>query len=230
MVRRLGEGLWLLDLGLFPPFASNGYLVDDGDVTLVDPGLPYNRPRLRSQLSAAGYEVTDIDRVLVTHFDLEHSGGLGLLTPGFDGPVYMGAEDLAIARGESIPNATHHKGIYHRLVRTMVGIPDEMTVEPVSEGDEIGEFVAFHTPGHNPGHVVYFHDDLRVAFLGDLVWEENGRLTTPFWLDSYDMRGVRESVRDLVERIPPFEIAAVAHGQPLTEDGRRALIDCSARL
>ena len=230
MVRRLGEELWLLNLGLVPPFASNGYLVDDGDLTLVDPGLPYNRPRLRSQLTEAGYELTDLDRVLVTHFDLEHSGGLGLLAPEFDGPAYIGQEDLAIANGGPVPNRTHHKGIYHRLVRTLVGLPDEVRVESVADGDEIGGFVAYHTPGHNPGHFVYYHEEQSAAFLGDLVWEENGQLTPPFWLDSYDMRGVRESIRDLTERVPPFEVAAVAHGQPLLEDGRKALLDCSARL
>ncbi|PSP52222.1 MBL fold metallo-hydrolase [Halobacteriales archaeon QH_3_68_24] len=230
MVRRLGEGLWLLNLGLAPPFASNGYLVDDGDLTLVDPGLPYNRPRLRSQLTEAGYELTDLDRVLVTHFDLEHSGGLGLLAPEFDGPAYIGQADLAIANGGSLPNPTHHKGIYHRLVRSLVGLPEDVRVEPVTDGDEIGGFVACHTPGHNPGHFVYYHEGQSAAFLGDLVWEENGKLTPPFWLDSYDMRGVRESIRDLTERVPPFEVAAVAHGQPLLEDGRKALLDCSARL
>ena len=31
---RLAEGVWLLDLGLVPPLATNGFLVDDGTVTL----------------------------------------------------------------------------------------------------------------------------------------------------------------------------------------------------
>ncbi len=230
MVRRLGEGLWLLNLGLVPPFAANGYLVDDGDLTLVDPGLPYNRPRLRSQLADAGYAVAELDRVLVTHFDLEHSGGLGLLTPEFDGPAYLGQADLAIANGGSPPDPRHHKGLYHRLLRSLVGLPDETSVEAVADGDEIGAFTAYHTPGHTPGHTVYVHEGTDSAFLGDLVWEENGKLTPPFWLDSYDMRGVRESVREFGERVPPFEVAAVAHGAPLIEDGRRALLDCSARL
>jgi glyoxylase-like metal-dependent hydrolase (beta-lactamase superfamily II) len=77
--------------------------------------------------------------------------------------------------------------------------------------------------------MVYLHES-GVAFLGDLVWEDGGRLTPPFWLDSYDMRGVHESIRDLTRRVPPFEVAAMAHGDPITTNGRRALLDCSARL
>ena len=230
MAQRLREGLWLLDLGLAPPFAANGYLVDDGELTLVDPGLPYNRPRLPTQLADAGYGVADLDRVLLTHFDLEHSGGLRHLPPEFDGPAYLGAADLDIATGGSLPNRRHHKSVYHRLLRAVVGLPDGLRVEAVEDGDEIGGFDAYHTPGHTPGHTVYVHEGVSAAFLGDLVWEERGELTPPFWLDSYDMRGVRESVRRFVQQAPPFEVAAVAHGVPLLEDGRKALLDCSARL
>lgn len=228
MADRLDEGLWLLNLGLVTPFATNGYLVDDGDLTLVDPGLPVNRPRIGTELADAGYDVADVDRVLVTHFDLDHVGGLARLVPEFEGPVYMGAQDLAMATGETDPKRRHHKGLFHRLVRRLFGLPDGPSYEGVEEGTEVGGFRAYHTPGHNPGHTVYHHES-GVAFLGDLVWEEQGRLTPPFWLDSYDMRGVRESIRDLPQRVAPFDVAAVAHGDPITADGHRALVDCSAR-
>ena len=61
MARRLAEGLWLLDLGLVPPFATNCYLVNDGEaVTLVDAGLPVNYPSLATELGRVGYDRTDI--------------------------------------------------------------------------------------------------------------------------------------------------------------------------
>ncbi|MFB6152362.1 MAG: MBL fold metallo-hydrolase [Haloarculaceae archaeon] len=229
MAEQVRDGLWLLDLGLFPPFATNGYLVDDGEVTLVDPGLPWNRPSLRSELADAGYGPGDLDRVLLTHFDLDHSGGLGHLLPEFDGPVYLGADDAAMVRGETDPSSRHHKGVFHRLVRRLYPVPGGIDLVDVADGDEVGGFTAFHTPGHNPGHVVYVHDG-SVAFLGDLVWETDGRLRPPFWLDSYDMRQVRESIRELATRSPAFDVAAVAHGDPITSEGRRALADCSARI
>ena len=229
MARRLTDGVWLLDLGLVPPFAMNGYLIDDGELTLVDPGLPWNRPSLRSEMADAGYAAGDLDRVLVTHFDLDHSGGLRGLPADWRGPVYMGATDAAIARGDTDPKRRHHKGLFHMLVRWLFPLPEGTTLTDVEDGDEIGAFTAYHTPGHNPGHMVYLHES-GVAFLGDLVWEDGGRLTPPFWLDSYDMRGVHESIRDLTRRVPPFEVAAMAHGDPITTNGRRALLDCSARL
>jgi glyoxylase-like metal-dependent hydrolase (beta-lactamase superfamily II) len=253
MARELADGVWLLDVGLVPPLATNAFLLDgsaasgDGDadgtgepptdtgdgegpVTLVDTGLWWNRPGLLAELSDAGYEPTDLDRVCLTHYDLDHITGLGrLLDEGFDGPVYMGRRDVELVRGEWDPPLFHHKGAFHRLARRLVAFPD-VDLRPVDHGDRFGGCTAYHTPGHNHGHVVYLHEGLSVACLGDLVWEEGGRLTTPFWLDSYEMRRLRESVRRFVEEAPDFEVAAMAHGTPFVTQGHAAMADLVAEL
>ncbi|WP_135303028.1 MBL fold metallo-hydrolase [Haloarcula amylovorans] len=229
MVRRLREGVWLLELGLVPPFMSNAYLVDgsvlDGDgngLTLVDTGLWWNEPTIVEELAGIGYGPADIDRVLVTHYDLDHVGGLNRLVPEFDGPVYVGQEDLALLDGGADPPLFHHKGLFHRVSRQLSRLPD-VDWRPLAEGDSIAGFSAYHTPGHNPGHLVYHHGAASTAFLGDLVWEEAGGLTTPFWGDSYDMGRLRESVRGLASRIPAFDVAAMGHGEPLLSGGSDAL-------
>jgi glyoxylase-like metal-dependent hydrolase (beta-lactamase superfamily II) len=231
MARRLTDGLWLLDVGLLPPVGSKVYLVDEGDdggVTLVDAGLFVNYPSLRSELAATGYAASDVDRVLVTHYDIDHVGGLARLS-GFDGPVYMGAEDVALLRGERAPTWLHHKAAFHRIARLVWNLRGRR-LEPVEDGQRIGNFTAFHTPGHNPGHTVYVHEGLGAAFLGDLVWGDQAGLTTPFWLDSYDMRELRQSIRSFVDRAPPFELALVAHGTAVLEDGDDALRGLADRL
>jgi len=68
-----------------------------------------------------------------------------------------------------------------------------------------------------------------VAFLGDLVWESAGRLTTPEWFDSYDMAQLRESVQQLVGTAPGFEVAAMGHGNPIVGCGSQALADLAGR-
>ncbi|MDS0276394.1 MBL fold metallo-hydrolase [Halomicroarcula sp. S1AR25-4] len=236
MVRRLSEGVWLLELGLFPPLASNAYLVDesafDGEsdaLTLVDTGLWWNEPTIVDELAAVGYGPADLDRVLLTHYDLDHVGGLNRLVPEFDGPVSVGTDDLALLEGHVDPELLHHKGLFHRASRRLFPLPD-LVLEPVADGDAIGGFTAYHTPGHNPGHVVYHHADASAAFLGDLVWEDDGDLTTPFWGDSYDMNRLRRSIADLSARIPPFEIAAMGHGDPLTVGGDDALRTLASRV
>jgi glyoxylase-like metal-dependent hydrolase (beta-lactamase superfamily II) len=254
MADELAEGVWLLDLGLVPPLATNGFLIDDArrevpstdaetadggdesatdgtasDVTLIDTGLFWNLNSLREELAAAGYAVADIDRVLLTHYDLDHTGGLRDIAAELSGPVYIGEADGRLVAGENQPNAFHHKGLFHRIVRRLFPLPDTAEVRHVRNGDGIGRFTAYHTPGHNPGHTVYVHDS-GVAFLGDLVWEEEGELTPPFWLDSYDMRDVRESIRRFADGAPTFEVACMGHGTPLTSGGSDALERLVAKL
>jgi glyoxylase-like metal-dependent hydrolase (beta-lactamase superfamily II) len=106
--------------------------------------------------------------------------------------------------------------------------PGALTYHPVDDGDRIGGFRAFHTPGHNPGHTVYLHEELGAAFLGDLAWSEDGELTIPVWLDSYDIEEIRESVRWFASASPRFDMACVAHGPPILDGGYdafRALAD-----
>ncbi|MFB6179787.1 MAG: MBL fold metallo-hydrolase [Halorientalis sp.] len=244
MAKQLANGVWLLELGLVPPLATNAYLVDDtggppvqaqgnvpdggtdtaGEtgVTLIDTGLFWNLQSIRDELADAGYTIDDIDRVLLTHYDLDHTTGLNRIADDLRGPVYLGTEDARLVDGDDDPNAYHHKGLFHRIARKIAPLPDGVTVERVEDGDRIGRFTAYHTPGHNPGHTVYVHDD-GAAFLGDLVWEEDGELTPPFWLDSYDMRELRESIRAFAGRSGDFELACMGHGTPMTSGGRDAV-------
>lgn len=237
-MRRLRADVWLLELGWPAPLDANAYLIDDaidpetdeegdGDVTLIDAGLRYSRRSLRDELADAGYAPNDIDRVLLTHYDLDHTGGLD--TVSLDCPVYIGARDIALIEDRRPIPLAHHKGLFHRFARSVFPLPDDIDRRSINDTDRIGRFTAYHTPGHNPGHMVYIHD-AGVGFLGDLVWETDGELTTPFWGDSYDMRRLRESVIRLARRCPPFELACMGHGKPFTEDGSEKLQELADRL
>ncbi|WP_248907080.1 MBL fold metallo-hydrolase [Halocatena marina] len=254
-MRRLRADVWLLELGWAAPLGSNAYLIDDGidpetgersermdsgtsdnerggggdegEVTLIDTGLRYSRRSLREELAAAGYEPADIDRVLLTHYDLDHTGGLDTIS--VDCPVYLGERDIALLEGERPLPLAHHKGLFHRFARRFFPLPADIDLRSVSDGERIGRFTAYHTPGHNPGHMVYIHD-AGAAFLGDLVWENDGELTTPFWGDSYDMRRLRESVKKLARDSSSFDLICTGHGAPFTEDGHDKLQELADQL
>lgn len=219
----LAPGLHRLDLGWPAPLGTTAYLVEYGDLTLVDAGFPRNAPSLRAEIADAGHAVTEIDRVLITHYDLDHLGGLSRLAPDLTAPVYLGRADLELLRGDGDPPLLHHKGLFHRGLRAVYGPPETLSYRPVEDGDCIGGFRAFHTPGHNPGHTVYVHGELGGAFLGDLAWGEDGGLTIPVWLDSYDVEEIKESVKWFASVAPNFDLACVAHGPPILEGGDDAL-------
>ena len=225
MTREIVEGVWLLDVAWPEPIGANAYLVDDGDLTLVDAGVPLPRRSLVSEVRNAGYAPSEIDRVLLTHYDIDHVGGLARVD--LDVPTYLGRPDIRLVRRAWSPPWRHHKGAFHRLVCRLYPLSGT-DLEPVSDGDRIGGFRAFHTPGHNPGHTVFKHPESGVAMLGDLVWSTDGGFVSPPWIDSYDTDRIAESVARIAGE--DFEIACPGHGPPVETGTKAALSALAAEL
>lgn len=224
MVTRLGDGVWWVDL-----LGVNAYLVDDaGTLTLVDAGFPWSGRRIAAAATALGRAVGDIDRVLVTHYDVDHVGSLGRLET-LDATVHVGREDAPPVRRQELPPVSNRKGLLQRAVDWWRSTPD-LPVEPVEDGDRIGGFTARHAPGHTPGHTVFESERHDAAFLGDLVMESGGRLVPTPWFICRNAARNRETIRDIRRRLAQFEIAAVGHGVPFVEGGDRRLAECARRL
>jgi glyoxylase-like metal-dependent hydrolase (beta-lactamase superfamily II) len=224
MVTELADGVWWYDFR-----GVNAYLVDDGGtLTLVDSGTPLARRRLILGLDEAGYDPSDVDRVLLTHYDPDHVGGIGRLD-WLDTTVYVGSLDRPLVTGEQRPSVRSRKGLVQRFSGPLLSAPSA-DVEAVEDGDTVGSFTVYHTPGHTRGHVCYISESLSVAFLGDLVREEDGRLEPSPWVLSEDRTQVEESIRRLAEEAPPFEVAAMGHGVPFVENGSERLAELVDRL
>ncbi|MDY7081499.1 MAG: MBL fold metallo-hydrolase, partial [Halobacteria archaeon] len=155
MTTELRDGVWQIKLRALPGWIINSYLVDDdGTLTLIDAGMPWNASDIRAGVEDAGYDLEHLERVLITHYDLDHFGGL-LRLSDLDIEVYAGRPDAGFFTGDEKPPLLHHKGAFHRLLRVVT--PD-LEVEPLEDGDDVGGFQAFHTPGHNPGHMAYVNE------------------------------------------------------------------------
>lgn len=224
MATELTDGVWRFELR-----GVSAYLVDDDVLTLVDAGTPWDEAAIREGFADAGVDVADVERVLLTHYDLDHVGTLAALTPELDATVYAGAFDAALLRGDRSPPWRNHKGLIQRLGGLFTTLP-ELEIEAVADGERLGSFTAYHTPGHTPGHVAYVSEELGVALLGDLVSESDGSLSPSEWLISYDTDAVLDSIRDLSARAPPFEVACVGHGDPIASGGSEALDELARRI
>lgn len=223
MVTQLSDDVWWLDLG-----GVNCYLADDdGDLTLVDAGTPFDSGDIMREVRDAGYSINDVDRVLITHYDFDHVGALARLP--LQAPIYVGEADAPLVSGADAPDWHNHKGAFQRVAGTLLSRPDT-EVHPVADGDEIGSFTAYATPGHSPGHLAYVSESLSAAFLGDLVFEDHGKLTASAWAMSYDTEAVHDSILSLQSRAPDFEIAAMGHGIPFYRDGSDRLTELTESL
>ena len=221
----LGDGIWRIRLRGIEPAGVNAYLIDDGEITLIDVGMVWDSSQLDRGIRELGFELQDIDRILLTHFDIDHVGGL-LRLSDIGAPVYLGRADLGIMSRSDDPPCPSHKGFVHRLLRRFITPPQQ--IKAIDDGQQIGNFTALHTPGHNPGHMVYIHQKCDFAAVGDLVRSNGKSLHPMYWFDSYDLDMLRQSVRKLSDRIPPLEIIAPGHGPPILNNGHSELARLAA--
>ncbi|MEF8808190.1 MBL fold metallo-hydrolase [Natronomonas sp.] len=213
MVTELRDGVWWYEAS-----GVNAYFVADGDgVTLVDAGTPFDTLTVETAVEEAGFGLGDIERILVTHYDIDHVGSIAKLA--IDAPVYIGRADAPFLTGETQPFPRNIKRFTQFVAGPFVPEVAADRVHPVADGDAIGGFSAYHTPGHTPGHTAYVHGDLEAAFLGDLVIERGGELRPAPWFICDDPDAVERSIESFAAAAPEFEVAAMGHGIPFKRGG-----------
>lgn len=106
-----------------------------------------------------------VERILLTHGHIDHAGGAKQLAARLSVPIEgpHQADDFWI---QGMPSQSR-----------MFGFPDVEAFEPqrwLVDGDNvmIGEarLEVIHAPGHTPGHVVFFHPETRMAWVGDVLF------------------------------------------------------------
>lgn len=190
-----------LDLKLLPvtPFAQNCSLLYDVDTmegVLIDPGG--EAERLKSTIEDMGITLKEM---WLTHGHLDHAGAADELREAFDVKVIgPHKDDQFWMDGISDQWAQYgHAGMGKNVT------PDQY----LEEGDTLElsgvKFNVTHTPGHTPGHVVIYNQDMKIAFVGDVLFRGSiGRtdfpkgnhaqliesITTKLWPLGNDMRFV----------------------------------------
>ncbi|MFC7204090.1 MBL fold metallo-hydrolase [Haloferax namakaokahaiae] len=208
----------------------NAYLVDDdGELTLVDAGTPWDSGELRAGIIDAGYTVPDIDRVLLTHYDIDHVGSLSSLGLRDSVPIHLAEPDASYLSGRAKPPFSSRKGFLQRVGTRLIDTPRQ-PIETVEDGDQIGPFIAYRTPGHTLGHTAFVHEPFSVAFVGDLVREKRGQLVALPWVMAADAEMNDRSIREFVSKCPPIEVIAMGHGNPVEEYGYGELQELAEKV
>ena len=86
-----------------PGVVANPYLIIDMDgLTVIDTGLPRSDKKILAYAASLGKSSRDIKRIIITHADFDHIGGLAALQAATGARTYASRiEADAIARGKS---------------------------------------------------------------------------------------------------------------------------------
>ncbi len=194
------------------PVATNAYLLADlasGEAVLIDPGA--EAPRLVQALRAHHWRLTTI---WLTHAHFDHLGGVAgvLRAVQPSPPVGLHPHDCWLwqAKGGADwfgldiedPGPAPDIGFYH--------------------GDtlQIGEYACEvrHTPGHTPGHVVFYCPEASALFAGDLIFRGSvGRTDLP----GGDHQALLESIHTQVLTLPDKTRIFPGHGPATTVGAER---------
>jgi len=169
---------------LVPNVVSNTYvLVDEDGLTVIDTGLPRSEKKILSFISSLGKSAQDVKRIIITHADLDHFGGLAALQKATGARTYASQIEADATANGKPSRAIQPKGFSLRRVLFALISPffkatpfqiHEIIAEgqtlPVLDGLQVVE-----TPGHTPGHISLFAPSIGILFCGDsMVSDEKG--------------------------------------------------------
>ena len=221
----------------------NWYLVEDeGRLTAVDAGLPGFRGSLESDLASLGFGVGDIEAVILTHSDGDHTGLVNALHEAGARVLISAIDDATLRKpgpkgGDASPIHIVPELWRPTLLRVIgtvvkeggVKLPKFEGAETFGDGDVLdvpGRPRAIATPGHTVGHCVFHFEGHGALFLGDALCSFNvvtGR-TGPQLMPSV-MNESTAQARDSLDAVEPLEAQTMlfGHGEPWREGVRPAV-------
>lgn len=155
------------------PFQQNCSLIwceSTGKGAFIDPGGDIDQLLEQSRKNSVA-----IEKILVTHAHIDHAGGVATLSKQLAVPI-EGPHREDQYWIDLLPSQSE-----------MFKFPAAEVFEPdrwLNQGDvvTVGELTldVRHCPGHTPGHVIFYHRDAGVAFVGDVLFKGSiGRTDFP---------------------------------------------------
>jgi glyoxylase-like metal-dependent hydrolase (beta-lactamase superfamily II) len=239
-------------LSIPTPFAVgrvNCYLIDDDPLTLIDTGPNSGKAldELDIALRAHGHTIDSLERIVITHQHIDHTGLLGILARRSGAEVVV--LDLLApvleefgAYAERDDELAESLMLRHGIPRDVVTALRSMSrafrawggSAPVDRRLEDGEELTFanrtlqalHRPGHSPSDTLFWDADRQLLIGGDHLIghiSSNPLISRPLGGKSGEPgdgrpRALVTYMRSLSEtRAMPVETVLPGHGDPVTD-------------
>lgn len=234
---KIAKGIEVLAL----PFMGNQIrptlIWDDETVVLVDTGFPGQLHEIRNAMDEAGIPFSKLSKVIITHQDFDHIGGLPEILKASDRKIEV------IAHKEEKPFIEGEKPLLkmtpERLARMFEALPAEKRKEEeakfleslksnvdktVDDGEVLpycGGITVIFTPGHTPGHICLYLNQYKTLVTGDALNVVNGQLVGPNTEFTPDMDTAKKSL----EKFTQYDVETVIcyHGGVYQENANERL-------
>jgi glyoxylase-like metal-dependent hydrolase (beta-lactamase superfamily II) len=213
------------NLHLIPDINAHPYLIIDPDgLTLIDTGIPGSAKKILSYISSLGRSPADLKRIILTHSDWDHVGGLPALIKATGARTYASAiEAQAIASGKPsrpINSGGGMRRFLFSLMRILIKPGGRKVDEIINDGQMLpvfGGLRVVETIGHCPGHISLYAPKVNVLFPGDSMVSNETGLQGSRPAFTWDMAKANESV--LKQAALGATIVCPGHG-PVVRDAQ----------
>jgi len=144
------------------------YLVDAGELVLIDSGAGVNTARIARNIELLGLDPAHLSTLILTHCHIDHVGGAAYFKERFGVKIVMHTLDAAAVE-HADPVRTGASWYNLRLSPLPVDVKIAQGEEALSFSDGT-RLVCLHTPGHTPGSLAVYGDrgEERVLFGQDI--------------------------------------------------------------
>ena len=201
-VERISEHIWSLKTWMFIPIHV-WLVVDEDGVTLVDGGMPRMEQGIKKAIEQLNKG--SLKQILLTHGHSDHTGAVPGIVKKYDVPVYAHQIEIPFMEGDSL---------YPRRKKLEKNLPKNIA-KPLKKDEKdnllsLSGLTPYLTPGHAPGHVVYYHEQDQVLLAGDLFTSKRGMLRPPMKMFTADMEQAIKSA-SILSKLNPVRME-VCHG------------------
>jgi len=200
----------------------------DGGLTLIDAGMPADAPKILAFLQTLGQG--RLDRIIVTHGDIDHVGGLAALQAATGARVICHAVEKAVVEGRQMRAmgdslvARAYGPFFDLVTRTF------LRYRPVQQVDELvldkqllaEDLQVVHVPGHTPGQIALFEPQRGILVAADALSNRQDKLGLPSAIATPRMDVARDSIRKLAA-LKGVQVVCFGHGVPITRNAAERL-------
>ena len=193
----------------FNPFQENTFVVYDQEknCVIIDPGC-YERHEEEVLFSFIEENKLKPIALLNTHAHIDHILGNAAVKSKYDIPFYLHKEDLTTLH--SVKSYAHVYG-FEKYIPSPD--PDDYLIDNTELVFGAMKFKIYHTPGHAPGHVVFFNDENKFVINGDVLFNGSfGRIDLP----GGDLETLKKSIFDIMFQLPENTVVFCGHGPETT--------------
>ena len=157
--------------------SANCYIVEtDGGYVLIDTGASNKRKALEKQLESAGCRPGNLNLIVLTHGDFDHTGNAAYFRSKFGAKIAMHRDDAGmLERGDIFWNRKSRNFLIRAVASFLFRFGKSQRCSPdlyLEDGEDLSQYGfdarVLHIPGHSKGSIAILTAD-GALFSGDLL-------------------------------------------------------------